>query len=167
MHLSSPRAERTTPPASAPAPPSDEQGLEAAARGLLRGIGKLSRALFRAGEFGLPRGHVSVLDALADHSRRVTELAARTQLTQPRVTVVLQELEGRGLVERARCARDRRAVETSLTPAGRELLERARQRMAAALLEGLRAHVDDPEHTAGQARDAVSTLLNAIEPEVS
>ncbi|MFG2137724.1 MarR family winged helix-turn-helix transcriptional regulator [Streptomyces sp. NPDC048650] len=165
MHLSSRPAQHPTP--SVPAPASDEQRIEAAARGLLRGIGKLSRTLFRAGGFGLPRGHVSVLDALADRSRRVTELAACTGLTQPRVTVVLQELEGRGLVERTRCARDRRAVETSLTPAGHELLERARQRMATALLEGLRAHVDDPHRTAGEARDAVAVLLNAIEPEVS
>ncbi|MCB5908683.1 MarR family winged helix-turn-helix transcriptional regulator [Streptomyces pinistramenti] len=146
---------------------SDEQRIEHAARGLLRGIGRLSQALFRVGDFGLPRGHVSVLDALGDGPRRVTELATYTGLTQPRVTVVLQELQERGLVERTRCSRDRRAIETSLTPDGRDLLERARQRMAAALLEGLRANVDDPERTAGEARDAVSLLLHAIEPEVS
>lgn len=146
---------------------SDEQRIENAARGLLRGIGRLSQALFRAGDFGLSRSHTAVLDALESTFRRVTELAGHTGLTQPRVTVCLQELEERGLVERARCAKDRRAVETSITPAGRELLEAARQRMAAALLEGLRSNVDDPERAVGAARDAVSTLLHAIEPEAS
>ncbi|MFI7098064.1 MarR family winged helix-turn-helix transcriptional regulator [Streptomyces sp. NPDC050161] len=146
---------------------SDEQRIEHVARGLLRGIGRLSQVLFRTGEFGLPRGHVSVLDALGTGPHRVTELAAYTGLTQPRVTVVLQELQERGLVERTRCSHDRRAIETSLTPDGRDLLEQARQRMAAALLEGLRANVDDPRRAAGEARDAVSLLLHAIEPEVS
>jgi DNA-binding MarR family transcriptional regulator len=145
----------------------DEQRIEDAARGLLRGIGRLSQALFRAGEFGLPRSHTAVLDALEPGPRRVTGIAAHTGLAQPRVTIVLQELEERGLTERERCSRDRRAVEASLTPAGRELLERARQRMASALLEGLRTNVDAPEQAVGLARDAVSTLLHAVEPEVS
>ncbi|MFJ3712007.1 MarR family transcriptional regulator [Streptomyces sp. NBC_01267] len=150
-------------------PVPDEQRIEDAARGLLRGIGRLSQALFRSGEFGLPRSHVAVLDALEPEARRVTGIAAYTGIAQPRVTVVLQELEERGLIERERCSRDRRVVEASLTPAGAELLERARQRMAAALLEGLRssAAVDDPERSVGLARDAVSTLLHAVEPEVS
>ncbi|MEV8566984.1 MarR family transcriptional regulator [Streptomyces sp. NPDC051322] len=148
-------------------PDSDEQRIEDAARGLLRGIGRLSQALFRAGEFGLPRSHTAVLDALEPGPRRVTGIAAYTGLAQPRVTVVLQELAERGLIERERCAQDRRAVEASLTPAARALLERARQRMASALLEGLRTNVEDPEQAVGQARDAVSTLLHAIEPEVS
>ncbi|WP_030260688.1 MarR family winged helix-turn-helix transcriptional regulator [Streptomyces violens] len=146
---------------------SDEQRIENAARGLLRGIGRLSQALFRLGEFGLPRTHVSLLDALEGGPLRVTGLAARTGIAQPRVTVVLQELEERGLVQRERSAHDRRCIETSLTPAGRELLEHARQRMAAALLEGLRSNVDEPERAVGAARDAVRTLLHAIEPEVS
>ncbi|WP_328332447.1 MULTISPECIES: MarR family winged helix-turn-helix transcriptional regulator [unclassified Streptomyces] len=146
---------------------SDEQRIEDAARGLLRGIGRLSQALFRAGEFGLPRSHAAVLDALEPRPRRVTEIAAYTGIAQPRVTLLLQELEERGLIGRERCSKDRRVVEASLTPAGGELLERARQRMASALLEGLGTNVDDPERAVGLARDAVSTLLQAVEPEVS
>ncbi|OON83010.1 transcriptional regulator [Streptomyces tsukubensis] len=141
--------------------------MENAARGLLRGIGKLSQALFRIGDFGLSRSHMGVLDAMEDRPRRVTELATYTGVTQPRVTVVLQDLEDRGLVERRRSAKDRRAVEASLTPAGADLLRQGRQRMSAALLDALRADVEDPEHTVAVARDAVSTLLHAFEPEIS
>ncbi|MEK8174816.1 helix-turn-helix domain-containing protein [Streptomyces sp. M19] len=145
---------------------SDEQRVENAARGLLRGIGRLSEALFRAGDFGLPRSHAGVLDALDSRPYRVTELALATGLAQPRVTVVLQELEERGLVERSRCA-------------GTGAWSRPRSRPRAgpcwngaaadgrALLDALRTHVDDPEQVVGVARDAVSTLLHAIEPEVS
>ncbi|AEW98973.1 MarR family winged helix-turn-helix transcriptional regulator [Streptantibioticus cattleyicolor] len=145
----------------------DEQRIERAARGLLSGINRLSRTLFQTGDFGLPRSAATALDALEDHPRRVTELTSYTGLTQPRVTVVLQELEERGLVERRRCAEDRRAIMAHITPRGRELLEQARQRMAAALLDALRAGVDDPEHTVAVAREAVCTLLNALEPEAS
>ncbi|MFE3515252.1 MarR family winged helix-turn-helix transcriptional regulator [Streptomyces sp. NPDC059166] len=148
-----------------PAGPTDEQRVESAARGLLRDIGRLSQILFRAGDFGLSRGQVGVLDALEDGPRRVTALAACTGTSQPRVTVVLQSLEEQGLATRARCAGDRRAVEASLTPAGRELLEQGRRRMASALLRGLDAGVDDSERVAGAARDALTTLLNALDSE--
>ena len=150
---------------SSPAP--EAQRVEQAARGLLSGIGRLSGALFQAGEFGIPRSYATALDALDDRPHRVTELTRPTGLTQPRVTVVLQELEERGLVERRRCPQDRRAVEAFITPLGRELLEQARQRMAAALLEALRAGVDDPEHTVAVAREAVCTLLHAFVPEAT
>src|ERR1700754_3299670 len=120
-------------------PMSDEQRVVAAARGLLRSIGRLSRDLYQAGEFGLSRSHVSVLDALETRGLRVTELAADTGLTQPRVTVVLQELVERGLAARTRCTTDRRAVDASITPEGRQYLEEARQRMAGPPRAGARA----------------------------
>jgi DNA-binding MarR family transcriptional regulator len=148
-------------------PTCDEQRIERAARGLLSGIARLSRSLFQAGDFGLPRSHTSALDALEDGPRRVTELTGHTGLTQPRVTVVLQELEERGLVERKRCAEDRRATKAYITPLGRELLEQGRQRIASALLDALRGYVDDPEHAVMVAQEAVCTLLDAFEPEVS
>jgi DNA-binding MarR family transcriptional regulator len=148
-------------------PTPDEQRIEQAAKGLMGSIGRLSRTLFQVGDYGLSRSCATALDALDGGPRRVTELASYTGLAQPRVTVVLQELEERGLVERRRCTQDRRAIETTITPRGRELLEQARQRMAAALLDGLRTHVDDPETTVAVARQTVGTLLNALEPEVS
>ncbi|WP_406151074.1 MarR family winged helix-turn-helix transcriptional regulator [Streptomyces sp. NBC_01012] len=150
-----------------PAGPTDEQRIEAAARGLLRGIGRLSQTLFRTGDFGLSRSQVAVLDALEDGPRRVTALAAYTGMAQPRVTVVLQSLEDRGLATRERRAADRRVVEASLTPAGRELFERGRRRMAAALLRGLDAGVDDSERAVSAARNALTTLLDAMDSEPS
>ncbi|WP_285568093.1 MULTISPECIES: MarR family winged helix-turn-helix transcriptional regulator [unclassified Streptomyces] len=152
---------------SSPSGLTDEQRIEAAARGLLRGIGRLAQTLFRTGEFGLTRSQAAVLDALEDRPRRVTALAAYTGMAQPRVTVVLQSLEERGLASRERCAPDRRVVEATLTPAGRTLLEEGRRRMAAALLRGLDAGVEDSERAVGDARDALTTLLNAMESETS
>ncbi|WP_405659661.1 MarR family transcriptional regulator [Streptomyces sp. NBC_01166] len=152
---------------SSPAGLTDEQRIESAARGLLRGIGRLSQTLFRTGDFGLSRSQVAVLDALEDGPRRVTALAAYTGMSQPRVTVVLQSVEERGLATRERRATDRRVVEASLTPAGGDLLDRGRRRMAAALLRGLDAGVDDSERAVGAARNALTTLLDAMDSEPS
>lgn len=136
-------------------------------RRLLAEMGSLSQALYEAADFGIPRSYSTALGALEDRPRRVTELAIRTGLTQPRITVLLQELEERGLVERKRCIEDRRAVETRITPLGRELLEAGRQRMATALLDALRVKVDDPEHVVTLACVALRRLVDAFVPEVS
>ncbi|TWV35917.1 MarR family transcriptional regulator [Streptomyces misionensis] len=147
---------------------SAERRIQSVAQGMLRDLARLTQALFRAGEYGLTRTEASLLAALETTPRRVTELAARTGMVQPRVTVLLQKLEDQGLVERRRCTTDRRAVETSLTPAGRRLLEQARQRMAAALLEALHSPtVEECERTVRAARQAVATLAEAMEPEAT
>jgi DNA-binding MarR family transcriptional regulator len=145
----------------------DEQRIMQAAKGLMSGIGQLSRTLYRIGDFGLPRSYVNVLTALEAGPRRVGDLAPYIGLTQPRVTVVLQELEERGLVDRRRSTDDRRVTKASLTTQGRELLDQGRQRMAAALLDALDMNVDVLEHTVADAREAVCSLLNALEPEVT
>lgn len=146
----------------------DARRIEGAAHGMLRDLSRLSRALFRAGEYGLTRSEASLLDALEAGPLRVTEVAARTGMVQPQVTVLLQKLEDRGLVVRRRCTADRRAVETELTPAGRRLLAQGRQRMAAALLTALHSPtVDACERTVCDARQAVATLAEAMEPETT
>ncbi|GGS87799.1 hypothetical protein GCM10010240_21510 [Streptomyces griseoviridis] len=61
-----------------PAALTDEQCIECAARGLLRGVGRPAQALFRTGDFGPNRSQVAVPDALEDGPRRVTALTAYT-----------------------------------------------------------------------------------------
>lgn len=51
-------------------------------------------------------------------------LRRRLHASKPSATEVLARLEGRGLVERRRLSRDRRAAAVVLTPAGRDLVER-------------------------------------------
>ncbi|MFJ4715917.1 MarR family winged helix-turn-helix transcriptional regulator [Streptomyces sp. NPDC088785] len=165
MHLSEGPAGTAGGPDADPADVVGARRIEGAARGLLRGIAQLSQILFRAGEFGLTRSQIAVLDALEEAPSRVTALAARTGMAQPRVTVLLQQLQEAGLVERRRCEDDRRAVETSLSAAGRALLERGRQRMAAALLTALDGGAGDIERSAravAAARTAITPLLDAL-----
>ncbi len=63
-----------------------------------------------------------VLAMLSDSQRgtlRMTDLAAVTSATLPRLSHVVQRLEARGLVKRVPCPEDRRATNARLTAAGR------------------------------------------------
>lgn len=65
----------------------------------------------------------AVLESLADrNAARVQELAAHAGVTASTATRILDALERRGIVRRARSRDDRRAVAVSLTDPGRELL---------------------------------------------
>ncbi len=71
---------------------------------------------------------LSVLDALAcaDRPKRLTELIASEQLSQPGLTQLVKRLERDGLVERGRDPRDGRAVLVRITQKGREVGESRR-----------------------------------------
>ncbi|MGW8376969.1 MarR family transcriptional regulator [Streptomyces sp. ODS28] len=149
-------------------PPDDERRIAQAAQGLQVGLGKLTRDLFAAGEFGMSRTHATLLASLEEGPQRITGLAVRHGLTQPRITVAVRELEERGMVERTRDARDMRVVNVALTDDGARVLEEGRRRTAAFLLERLRSRVEDPEAVVAAATEAVATLLDALEaPEES
>lgn len=70
---------------------------------------------------------------------RAGRIGERTGLTPGSVTALLNRLEGRGYLSRARSDHDRRGVQVSLTPAGRKLGDA----LVANLLPALAAVVDD------------------------
>ncbi len=56
---------------------------------------------------------------------RMSELAAQTSLTPSGLTRAVDRLQQQGLVDRRICPEDRRGAFAVLTPAGRELMDRA------------------------------------------
>ncbi len=68
---------------------------------------------------------LSVLRVAPDGQLQLSELAAGTNSTLPRLSHVLTRLERRDLVARKRSATDGRARNARLTPAGRRVLIRA------------------------------------------
>ncbi|HET9625147.1 MAG TPA: MarR family transcriptional regulator [Kofleriaceae bacterium] len=76
---------------------------------------------------GLPAGRVRVLRRLVDGPRTLRELAEAIGSDAPATTVIVNDLEARGLVVRAPHPTNRRAKLVSLTPAGRALAPRARK----------------------------------------
>ena len=91
----------------------------------------------------LSRTSASLLKHLFDQGpQRVTSLAAREQVAQPTMSMIVKRLGARGLVERRNDPADRRATLVAITPLGEETLrERAqlRSRWFAARLAGLSA----------------------------
>lgn len=67
-----------------------------------------------------------VLSALECGPRRMSVLAEYAETSQASLTGIVDRLEDRSLVQRVRSADDRRVVDVSLSPAGREELFRAR-----------------------------------------
>lgn len=93
---------------------------------------------------GLTSFEFTLLESLRDAEAgrlRLSELAARTNATLPRLSRVVTVLERKGLVGRAPCAEDGRATNAVLTPAGLESYEAARPLHASAvrrmILDGL------------------------------
>lgn len=71
---------------------------------------------------------LSLLQLAPGRVLRMKELAAGTNATLPRLSHVVSRLEGRGLVERAPCAEDKRATNAHLTDLGRREIVRATPR---------------------------------------
>jgi DNA-binding MarR family transcriptional regulator len=67
---------------------------------------------------------VRLLGVLRDRSVGMNELALHLDLDKSSVTGLIDRAERRGLVRRKTSTTDRRAVEVSITPAGRKLAER-------------------------------------------
>ena len=92
----------------------------------------LIRLLVRqlAGE--LTRTEVGLLRALSGGPRRITELAEFEGLAQPTTTILVKQLEQRGLVRRERRSDDGRVVLVNLTEAGTAALAEYRAQARAA-----------------------------------
>jgi MarR family 2-MHQ and catechol resistance regulon transcriptional repressor len=95
--------------------------------GLLRAEAAVRRRLSSDLEReGLSAAGFSVLVVLvtAAGETELKTLRRRLRTSKANATEIVTTLANRGLVERHRLARDRRAVAISITPAGRELVDR-------------------------------------------
>ncbi len=96
------------------------------------------------------------LNAAPDRRLRMQELAGRTVLSRTRVSRLVDELAGRGYVERRPDPSDRRAAFAVLTAEGREALRRA----APVYLEGIERHF--LAHLSGRERAVLITGLERV-----
>jgi len=105
----------------------------------------------------LSRTSASLLRHLAEQGpQRITALAAREQVAQPTMSMIVKRLHARGLVEREPDPADRRATLVGITPLGMTALRtraQARSGWFASRLAGL-----DPAERRAVA-DAVAKLM--------
>lgn len=85
---------------------------------------------------------------------QMKQVADTLVLSQSATTRLVTRLEDRGLLERYLCSTDRRGIYTNVTPAGLDLLEKARPTNDAALREALDEAVTNPE---------LAPLVDAVE----
>ncbi|MEU6347093.1 MarR family transcriptional regulator [Streptomyces sp. NPDC046977] len=85
---------------------------------------------------------------------QMKQVADAVVLSQSATTRLVTRLEDRRLLERYLCPTDRRGIYTNVTPAGLELLEKARPANDAALREALREAAKNPE---------LAPLVHAVE----
>ena len=105
---------------------------------------------------------LAMLSEAPERTLRMTQLAAHTNATLPRLSHVVRRLEERGLVERYPCPENRRAVNARLTDDGWVLV----QATAPGHVAAVRRHVVDalsPEQLA-QLTEIADALLVRVDP---
>ncbi len=100
---------------------------EAAWGGFLKAHALVTQALDSelAAKFGIPLSAFDALRAVARSDEgylRMSELAERARLSPSRISRLVRELEGRGLLERRACPSDTRVVYAAITAMGRDLV---------------------------------------------
>lgn len=114
-----------------------EPKARSAAQTLAEFVPRLSRiianALISSPEIALSLRQYRLLERLADRPHRTTELATRSDVTQPTASAAIAALESRGLVARTSDPSDRRATLIELTDAGRATFAAARAQVLAEL----------------------------------
>lgn len=147
-----------------PPAPDRAVAIDLVASTLLGRAARLTRLLMRSGAHRLSRTEVGVLSTLSEGPRRITELAQTEALAQPTVTQLVDKLEGRRLVARARSGEDARVVMVEATAAGLDRLEEVRAEIRASMREAL-ADLPDAELTElAHAADTLGELIEKLQP---
>ena len=110
----------------------------------------------------ISRTETSVLVALEEHPRRITELAARERVTQPGITLLVNRLEQRGWAERHVDPNDRRVVLVSITEQGEEVLARLRSEYRALFHEEMATLPDEDVCTLASAIEILDRLIERL-----
>ncbi|UOY03247.1 MarR family winged helix-turn-helix transcriptional regulator [Blastococcus sp. PRF04-17] len=105
---------------------------------------------------------LAMLSEAPGRTLRMTELARQTNATLPRLSHVIDRLEGRGLVERFRCPEDRRATNARLTDAGWAKVQEA----APGHVVNVRQHVIDAlsDEQIDQLAEIGDAILGRLDP---
>jgi DNA-binding MarR family transcriptional regulator len=94
--------------------------------------------------------------------RRLTDLAVNEEVSQPSMTILVNQLVDKGLAERSRDVADARVVLVSITPAGREHLRDLRRAGAADLAALIDKLPDDEAAALDEALPALQLLVELI-----
>jgi DNA-binding MarR family transcriptional regulator len=146
-----------------------EAGARSPEGGLAEGIARLRRALRRAARAADPANTLAVaqlelLAALAERPRsRPGQLARRLNMRANTVTTIVNALSDRHMLERVASPDDRRAVELTVTEAGRLAVQSWQAVNAAVLHEALSTLPAGQRRALAAAAPALDALARAID----
>lgn len=138
------------------------QQLDEIAEALPQRATALSQLFLTRSSVCVSRTEVGVLRRLSFGSRRITELAADENLTQPGITLLVNRLAERGWVLRTPDASDGRAVLVGLTVAGEEALGRLRAEYRALLHDEMEALDDGQVETLACAVEILDQMIERL-----
>jgi DNA-binding MarR family transcriptional regulator len=123
----------------------------------------LIRLLVRELGGELTRTEIGLLKTVGGGSRRITELAELEGLAQPTITILIKQLEEKGLVTRSRQSSDGRVVLVNLTESGNVALEEYRGRLHD-VLGGYLAEISDEQVEAlATATETLAQLVDVLQ----
>jgi DNA-binding MarR family transcriptional regulator len=143
--------------------PARSERIDYISRELLPRAALLTRLLVRQLGGELSRTELGLLKTLDDRSRRITELAELQGLAQPTITILVKQLEERGLVTRTRQSGDARVVLVSLTESGNAALEDYRGKLRAVLGGHLTGISDEQVEALAAATEMLSQLVDVLQ----
>lgn len=130
-----------------------------AIRRIIRAVDIRSKRVSRGAGMTIPQ--IVLLQTLHEHGPMSTgALAAEISLSAPTVTTILDRLEGRGLVRRARKTADRRVVLTELTDEGEAVLGQAPPLLHQGFLTAFASMDPGRQDDLVRALDAIADLMD-------
>jgi DNA-binding MarR family transcriptional regulator len=144
--------------------PARSEQIDYVSSELLPRAALLTRLLVRQLGGELSRTEIGLLKTLGGGSRRITELAELEGLAQPTITILIRQLEEKGLVTRTRQSGDGRVVLVSLTESGNVALEDYRGRLRAVLGEYLAEIADEQVEALATATGTLAQLVGLLQP---
>lgn len=106
---------------------------------------------------------LAMLSEAPERTRRMTQLAAQTNATLPRLSHVVRRLEERGLIERFPCPQDARATNARLTDAGWDKVRATAPGHVATVREMVIDALTDEQ--VDQLADIGDAILARLDPE--
>ncbi|HET9720408.1 MAG TPA: MarR family transcriptional regulator [Solirubrobacteraceae bacterium] len=126
-------------------------------------VAALNRLFLKRTSVDLARTEASVMAAIADGPRRITDLACATGVTQPAMTLLVNRLQERGLVSREPDPDDRRAVRVALTPPGVEIFGQLQEEYRALLHREMASLAEDDVEVLARATQVIDRLIARLE----
>jgi DNA-binding MarR family transcriptional regulator len=123
----------------------------------------LTRLLVRQLGGELSRTEMGLLKTVGEGPRRITELAELEGLAQPTITILIKQLEEKGLVARTRQSGDGRVVHVNLTENGSVALEDYRGRLRAVLGGYLAEIADEQVEALATATETLAQLVDVLQ----